>query len=287
MNDQHIAIIAPCYNEGVVAVRFVEELEQVLARLPQRFTVVMVDDASTDDTASLLQAHIASVPNVRVQTISLAYNMGHQEAIYQGLQFASTLEAHRFVVMDSDGEDDPGAIAELVGITDAPIVFVARGKRSESLGFRMGYWLYKRIFRSIAGRSISFGNYSMIDRTVLHAVLDRSFTHYAAFLSRQRVPSRIIVRDRRPRIDGTSKMSFRSLSMHACARSSSTAKRWSPPSCAASFTSRSSSCSPSWASSASSCSRPGPSPVGRAFCPFRCSTACCSAWASSPSGCCW
>lgn len=215
MNDQHIAIIAPCYNEGAVAVRFVEELEQVLARLPQRFTVVMVDDASTDDTLERIQSFRPSAVNVQVQTISLAYNMGHQEAIYQGLQYASSLVAQRFIVMDSDGEDDPGAIAELVGITDVPIVFVARGKRSEPIGFKLGYWTYKLVFRLFAGRSISFGNYSMIDARVLEAVLDRSFTHYAAFLSRQHVASRIIMRDRRPRIDGSSKMNFRSLSVHA------------------------------------------------------------------------
>ena len=72
MNDQHIAIIAPCYNEGAVAVRFVEELEQVLARLPQRFTVVMVDDASTDDTLERIQSFRPSAGNVPVQTSSLA-----------------------------------------------------------------------------------------------------------------------------------------------------------------------------------------------------------------------
>lgn len=215
MSAEHLAVIAPCYNEGNVAVRFVEELELVLARQPQRFTVVMVDDASTDDTLNLLLAYRPSAPNVEVRCLSLGYNMGHQEAIYQGLQFASTLDAERFIVMDSDGEDDPGAIAELAGIADASIAFVARGRRSEPLGFRIGYQVYRLVFRILAGRSIPFGNYSMIDRRVLAAVLDRSFTHYAAFLSRQRVDTRVIIRDRRPRIDGTSKMSFRSLSVHA------------------------------------------------------------------------
>lgn len=215
MSTPHIAIVAPCFDEGQVAIRFLEELEHVLTRLPQRFTLVMVDDSSTDDTLALLRAHRTSAGNVTLRSITLAYNMGHQEAIYQGLQYASTLDAERFIVMDSDGEDDPGAIAELVGSTDASIVFVARGKRSESMGFRLGYWLYRRIFRFIAGRSISFGNYSMVDRRVLEAVLDRSFIHYAAFLSRQRSSQHIIVRDRRPRIDGRSKMSFRSLSIHA------------------------------------------------------------------------
>ncbi len=215
MSTPHFAIVAPCFNEGQVAISFVVELEQVLMRLPQRFTVVMVDDSSTDDTLALLRAHRTTAANVTLRTITLAYNMGHQEAIYQGLLFASTLEAQRFIVMDSDGEDDPGAIGELVGDTTNSIVLVARGKRSESLGFRLGYWLYRRIFRFIAGHSISFGNYSMIDARVLGAVLDRSFVHYAAFLSRQRVSSSIIIRDRRKRIDGRSKMSFRSLSIHA------------------------------------------------------------------------
>lgn len=215
MDPLHTAIVAPCYNEGSVAVRFLEELEQVLARVQGRFTIVLVDDASTDDTLALVEGFRTQAVNVSLKVITLAYNMGHQEAIYQGLQYASTTDARRFIVMDSDGEDDPGAIPELIGITDVPIVFVARGKRSESLGFRLGYWVYRRVFRFIAGRGISFGNYSMIQRRVLEAVLDRSFTHYAAFLSRQRVPSHIITRDRRPRIDGSSKMSFRSLSIHA------------------------------------------------------------------------
>lgn len=215
MNDLHFAIIAPCYNEGPVGVRFLDELDHVLVRLPHRFTVVMVDDASTDDTLPLLRAYRSSSSNVQVQVISLAYNVGHQEAIYQGLLFASESDASRFIVMDSDGEDDPGAVVELVGMSDAPIVFVGRGKRSEPVGFQLGYQTYKVIFRLFTGRSISFGNYSMIDRRVLEAVIDRSFTHYAAFLSRQRTASRIILRDRRPRIDGVSKMDLRSLSVHA------------------------------------------------------------------------
>lgn len=215
MPTPHFAVVAPCFNEGEVAVRFLAELEQVLARCTARFTVVLVDDGSTDDTLALLRTYRSTSPSVNVRVISLAYNMGHQEAIHQGLLYASTTDAEHFIVMDSDGEDDPGAIVELITLTGAPVVFVARGRRWESIGFKLGYWFYRKLFKIIAGRSISFGNYSMIDRRLLEAVLDRSFVHYAAFLSKQRVPARIIVRDRRPRAAGNTKMGFRSLSIHA------------------------------------------------------------------------
>ena len=215
MSTEHIAIIAPCFNEGDVAVRFVRELEGVLASVERTFTIVMVDDSSTDDTVALLKNVKLSAPNVRLQLVGLSFNVGHQEAIYQGLLYAASTAAERFIVMDSDGEDDPAAIRELVNMGGSGIVLVSRGKRRESLRFRMGYFFYKLLFRLVTNRSISFGNYSMIDRRVLGAVIDRGFTHYAAFLSRQRAPMRMVTYDRRARLDGRSKMSFKSLSIHA------------------------------------------------------------------------
>lgn len=215
MQTGHTAIIAPCFNEGDVAVRFVKELEALLATLAGPFTIVMVDDSSTDDTLQRLEAVRISAPNTRLQVLALSFNVGHQEAIYQGLLFAAGTTADRFIVMDSDGEDDPAAIRDLLAGPATGITLVARGKRRESLWFRTGYALYKLLFRLVTRRSITFGNYSMIDRRVLGAVIDRGFTHYAAFLSRQRAPVRAITYDRRARLDGRSKMSFRSLSVHA------------------------------------------------------------------------
>ena len=98
---------------------------------------------------------------------------------------------------------------------EASIVFVGRGARSESTGFKLGYALYRVLFRLVSGRGINFGNYALIDRRVLGAVLDNAFVHFAAFLSKQRVPSTTIISDRRARLGGSSKMGFDDLSMHA------------------------------------------------------------------------
>jgi glycosyltransferase involved in cell wall biosynthesis len=207
-------VVAPCYNEGDVAVKFVTELGGVLSQRAEDITILIVDDASTDSTPQLLDAFRSPWPNVRVEVLHLPYNVGHQQAIQSGIAQAFKGKAQRFIVMDSDGEDDPGAIQGALE-QDASIVLIARGKRSESWTFQLGYFVYRRLFKWLTRRSLSFGNYSVIDRRIAQAVLDQGFVHYAAFLSKQKARTALIVSDRRPRIDGRSKMSFRSLSIHA------------------------------------------------------------------------
>lgn len=214
MSSVSICVVAPCYNEGDVAVRFVEELAQVLQGLGTKCEVLMVDDASTDDTVARLRSITTLPAQVSLRVLELPYNMGHQDAIYQGLCEAAKGSAVRIVVMDSDGEDDPQAIPQALA-QRASIVLIARGKRRENWRFKLGYLLYRVLFRVITKRSISFGNFSVIDRRVLQAATDRGFTHYAAFLSKQKAPTAMITSDRRARIDGRSKMGYKSLSIHA------------------------------------------------------------------------
>ncbi|MBK9761419.1 MAG: glycosyltransferase [Flavobacteriales bacterium] len=209
-----VCIVAPCFNEAAIGPRFLAELEQVLGSLGSPCTILIVDDGSTDGTVGVLSNYKSRAPNVRVEVLALPYNMGHQQAIYQGLLAASEGEYDRFVVMDSDGEDDPQAIPAALA-KEASIVLIARGKRQEAWWFKLGYFIYRKLFRLVTSRSMSFGNYSVIDRRILQAVLDKGFTHYAAFLSKQKATTTTLVSDRRARMDGRSKMGFKSLSIHA------------------------------------------------------------------------
>lgn len=214
MPSTHYALIAPCLNEGDVAVAFLEETMRALAQLAGQWTIVLVDDGSTDDTLRKLSA-ITAPPEMDLVILALPYTMGHQKAIQQGLLFAATTKAERFIVMDADGEDDPAAIQEMLQLPDASIILVARGTRFGPGWFRFGYVLYREFFHLITGTRFAFGNYSMIDRRALAAVLNGSFVHYAAFLSKQRCLIRTITSNRRKRIDGKSKMDLLSLTDHA------------------------------------------------------------------------
>ncbi|HOY27878.1 MAG TPA: glycosyltransferase family 2 protein [Flavobacteriales bacterium] len=210
-----LAIIIPCLNEESALPLLLNELEAALGSVPEDCLVVVVDDGSTDGTPQRALAYRSRTDRFSLEVLTLPYTMGHQEAIYQGLLFASTTAAERFVVMDGDGQDDPMALPAMLADREASIVFVGRGARSESTGFKLGYALYRVLFRLVSGRGINFGNYALIDRRVLGAVLDNAFVHFAAFLSKQRVPSTTIISDRRARLGGSSKMGFDDLGLHA------------------------------------------------------------------------
>src|SRR4051812_23621832 len=114
MENQTIAIVAPCFNEGNTAIFFLQQLEKHLGGLPQAFQIVIVDDSSTDNTPDLLKQFDFTSANLSLHLLSNIFNLGHQGAIYQGLLYANSLDASYTIVMDSDGEDDPAAIPVLL-----------------------------------------------------------------------------------------------------------------------------------------------------------------------------
>ncbi len=211
----HIIIITPCYNESVIAVRFLESLESVLAGLPYCFCVVVVNDCSTDDTLSLLKSFKFKAANIGLDIIDLKSHAGHQAAIYQGFLYAQTLESNHFIIMDADGQDSPSAIPALLRHLDADIVHVVRSKRKESILFKLGYRAYKLMFRVITGEQMNFGNFSLISRNILERAVCSTFSHFAAFLSKQKGSHRYIAVERERRIGGRSKMGLKKLLNHA------------------------------------------------------------------------
>lgn len=211
----HITIITPCYNESGIITRFLESLETSIADLPYRFCVVVVNDSSTDTTLALLKKFRFKAVNMSLHIANLKFNIGHQGAIYQGFLYARTLEGDHFIVMDSDGEDAPSAIPELLIQKDADIVNVVRSKRRESPIFKVCYSLYKLMFRFVTGKRMNFGNFCLISRNVLEAAVHSTFSHFAAFLSKQKGNIKYIAVNREERLGGRSKMGFTKLFYHA------------------------------------------------------------------------
>ena len=215
MPGEKVVIITPCFNENRTVITFLTNLEKIISTLPFTFEVVVVDDCSSDNTPLLLKEFRFGSPGLTLHVVTLPYNMGHQQAIYHGLLYSRNIASDRFIVMDSDGEDDPAAIRELVGIQGYEIVNVARGRRKESLRFRVSYHVYRYLFKFITSKVLNFGNFCMINKRVLLICCSTSFIHFAAYLSKQNVKSTSIVYNRLKRIDGKSKMNMGSLVHHA------------------------------------------------------------------------
>ena len=216
--QSYFLIILPFFNESELIVELLILLENKLKYLNDNFKLVFVNDGSTDDGAELIEKHIFNCSNISKEIIELNNNAGHQNAIRQGIIYAKINHLENckgVIIMDSDGEDNPDALAELINKTNHDVVFVTRGKRKENITFKLSYLLYKLIFKLITGKNINFGNYALISPKVLNAIAEKHFFHFSSFLSKQRFNIEYIRYDRNKRLKGKSKMGFKNLLIHA------------------------------------------------------------------------
>ncbi len=213
--EENVFIVIACYNEGAAIIRLLKETEDVLRNNTEKVTIVVVDDGSSNETMQMLSSFQFNGDTLNFKLLSLDYNSGHQAALEQGILFAASYHAKHAIIMDGDGEDAPAVIPQLLQLRSFDMVHVNRGKRGEGLVFRIGYVVYKLIFRLITKQKMNYGNFCMINDKVMSIIQSRSFIHLAAFLSKLKLNATSVVYDRRQRFSGKSKMSFGALVHHA------------------------------------------------------------------------
>jgi polyprenyl-phospho-N-acetylgalactosaminyl synthase len=110
-------VVIPAYNEGTVLSRVVSEVERA------GYTVVVVDDGSTDATAD--HAHASGAIVVRHP-----FNLGQGAALQTGFEYARSVPSMRWVVtFDADGQHQVSDVLEMLEKARAEHLEVVFGSR--------------------------------------------------------------------------------------------------------------------------------------------------------------
>lgn len=204
-------IIIPVYNDWESVNHLVSNF-QILYN-PTYYDVLVVNDGSTKPL-------INSPSQNEYNVLDLNQNIGHQRAIAIGLCVAYEKMANYdyVIIMDGDGEDRPEDIQSLLAIAkkNQEIVFAKRARRHEGLIFKLLYFFYKLIFRILIGKTIDFGNFSVIPRHSLHRIISNPnlWNHYSGSIIKSNLQYSTIECDRGKRYFGKSKMNLVSLVVH-------------------------------------------------------------------------
>lgn len=223
--------LIPVYNDWPSCLCLLQKLDEVFSAASRQLTVVLINDSSSVPPPQDFPSGIYRAIQ-ELSILHLKINLGHQRAIAVGLcHLVANSNRNPILIMDSDGEDTPVDALRLAESFDqhqgAQAVFAQRTRRSESTGFRVGYWLYRKLHRLLTGIPVHMGNFSLI--SPVHAaqlVLTSSlWNHYAAAALHHKVPLILLPTQRGNRYFGTSSMNTVSLVTHGLSAISVFAER--------------------------------------------------------------
>lgn len=215
MTNNKLAIITPCYNEEEIIEYSIEQLSSLLNLLKkdklisEYSKIVYVDDGSKDGTTNLIEKHCQNNRNIAL--IKLNKNYGQQYAIIAGL---SSVEADMYVTIDSDLQDDPMIIVEMIKkyLCGYEIVFGCRKKRTQDSFFKRNTALTFYKFMNFIGINIrqNHSEFRLMDKKAVKALLE--FKERTIFLrgivQNLGLKSCDVFYDGRERIAGKTKYSF-------------------------------------------------------------------------------
>ncbi len=211
-------ILIPLYNDWQSLLKLLENINHQVSDIDKIISIVVVNDGS-DEKAPDNFPNYSKINSIKI--INLKKNVGHARSIATGLKFILENNDFDYIIpMDSDGEDRPEEIKDLIkkieAQSDLPIV-CERIKRSEGFFFKFCYFLHKLITFTFTGESVRFGNFTCLPKEIVKIMTNEKATwsSFSGALSKISKVKIGIPSERGIRYVGPSKMSFKNLIVHS------------------------------------------------------------------------
>ena len=157
-NLLEISFVIPVFNEAQCLYFVHNELIKVMNGYS--YEIIYVNDGSTDKSEAILNQFYLKNPEI-VTIINLYGKNGKATAQKAGISYAS---GEKIIFMDSDGQDDPNDIKEMLEIMEdkkADMVVGQRHKRDSHLFYKLISSLFNTVIRTISNFPIKDINASL------------------------------------------------------------------------------------------------------------------------------
>lgn len=209
-------------NESAIIEEFLGEFAGMVdaAGIAGSTVLYLVDDDSTDSTCERIDRFVAAArPRFEVRVLRVPTNLGNQGAMFFGLGRIDLAPDDVLITFDCDGEDDVREARSVIALgaeNPGKVVLIERGRRKESLRFRVFFAVYKLLFRFLSGKRVVPNNFMLIPGKLVPAIrrAPLAATHLAYGVLRLNPPHVVTSRDRRPRYGGQTSQNLFMLVSH-------------------------------------------------------------------------
>lgn len=167
MEQPTLNYVIPLYNEEEVFHKLIVRLNSILDVSQETIQVILVDDGSKDNTASLISK--LAQTDCRYKAVLLSRNFGHQIALTAGLAQVTASEA--VMVLDGDLQDPPELIEQFyIKLKEGyDVVYAIRQTRKEVWWKQWAYAGFYRLQSKLTNIAIPIdsGDFCMMSRRVV------------------------------------------------------------------------------------------------------------------------
>ena len=213
-----IIILMPVYQDWDSLKKVLEEIDAIIQNIKDfEYSCLIINDGAQAANPKIIKPKSFK----KLKIINMRENRGHARCNAFGLRYInSNISCDYVIVMDSDGEDRPAEIKELLNkITESPEISVVarRIKRSEGLIFKSLYQIHKLITFIFTGHKVNFGNYSCLIKKDIDILYNKPslWSSYSGTVKKYLSKLNEIKSIRGQRYYGPSKMSLFNLIIHS------------------------------------------------------------------------
>lgn len=165
----HISIVSPEYKGEKMVTELIERIEKSVETITDNYEIILVNDASPDNTWAEIEKVCAK--DKRVKGLNLSRNFGQHYAITAGLAYA---KGDWVVVMDCDLQDRPEEIPNLYNKAMEGYDIVQARRVVKHVGWwkRMSSVWFHKVFDWLSGckSDSAIGNFGIYKKNVIDTI---------------------------------------------------------------------------------------------------------------------